>query len=236
MPSRARSITTILFTSILILAGHGTIGYPTLDNYVTDNAGVLTSGEIYDIGLLCLEVYQEKGAEFAVLIVNTTQPDGIDLFAVKTFEENGLGQEGKDNGLLILLSTDEEEWRVEVGYGLEGVLPDSKVGSIGDDHMEPFLAQGDFYNGLLYTTAFLGLEVLDHYEEGEPPEDEGSPYPIPWLPLTTWQLVVVILVFFGVLVITKGRSGLWIGGLLHGKGGRKWGGGRSGGGGARGRW
>ena len=210
--------------------------YPELTYYVTDQVNVLTLSDISDIEALCIEVYEAKGAEMAILVVNTTQPDGIDLFTLKTFEENAIGQEGKDNGVLIVLSVSENEWRIEVGYGLEGVLPDAKVGSIADDHLEPFLAQGDSYSGLLYTTAFLGREILDYYEEGEPPEDEGPNYPIPWLPLTFWQLLLAFLVFGAVLMLTKGYTGLWLGGLMSGSGGKRWSGGRSGGGGARGRW
>ena len=211
--------------------------YPTLEYYVTDRVGVLTLQDVFDIQAVCQEVYEAKGAEFAVLIVNTTQPDGIDRYALRTFEENELGQEGKDNGLLMVLSTDEQEWRIEVGYGLEGVLPDSLVGSIADDHLEPFLAEGDYYSGILYTLAFLGEQVLDNYHEGRPPKDKDpSPYPISWLPLTWGQLILVVLVCVAVVVLTKGRAWLWIGGLMSGSGRRRWGGGRSGGGGARGRW
>jgi uncharacterized protein len=227
----------LLATGLLVPGTSQVFGYPELEHYVTDKSGVLTLGEVLDIELLCVEVWEAKGAEFAILVVNSTQPDGIDLYTLKTFEDNGLGQKGKDNGLLIVLATDEQDWRIEVGYGLEGALPDSKVGAIADDHMEPFLAQGDYYSGLLYTTAFLGREVLDNYDEGKPPKDKDrSPYPIPWLPLTSWQLIITGVVFVGIMLLTGGRAMIWIGSLMYGKGGRKWGGGRSGGGGARGRW
>jgi len=209
--------------------------YPTLKYWVTDNANVLLIGEELDIEALCVEVFEEKGAEIAVLTVNTTAPDDISMYALRTFEKSALGQEGKDDGLLVMVSTDDRGWRIEVGYGLEGVLPDSMVGSIADTYLVPDLERGDYYSGLLYTVAFLGRQILDHYEEGESTEEDGDPYPISWLPLTWGQLILVIVVFVAIALLTGGR-GLWLGGLFSGSGGRRWGGGRSGGGGARGRW
>jgi uncharacterized protein len=170
-----------------------------------------------------------------VVAVSLKNPDEISMFAVRTFEKNQLGQEGKDDGLLVMVATDDRSWRIEVGYGLEGVLPDILVAQIAKDYLVPDLERGDYYTGLLYTVAFLGREILDHYEEGEPPEDDGDPYPISWLPLTWGQLILVVVIFLVVALLTGGR-GLWLGGLLYGSGGRRWGGGRSGGGGARGKW
>jgi uncharacterized protein len=209
--------------------------YPTLKYWVTDNANVLLMAEELDIETLCIEVFEEKGAEIAVLTVNTTAPDDISMYAFRTFEKNSLGQEGKDDGVLIMVSTDDRSWRIEVGYGLEGVLPDILVWQIANDYLIPELDEGDYYEGLLYTVAFLGREILDNYQEGKPPKDDGDPYPISWLPLTWGQLILVVVIFLAISIFTGGR-GLWLGGLFYGSGGRRWGGGRSGGGGARGKW
>lgn len=220
---------------LLLLLPLGSIsGYPVLEYYVTDEVGVLTTYDIIDIEDICVEAYNEKGVEMAVLIVNTTQPDGIDLFAVKTFEVSGIGQKDRDNGLLLVISVSENLWRIEVGYGLEGVLPDVLVNRIAEDHLVPFLAEGDYYNGIIYTLAFLGREILDKYE-GEPSKDDGPWYPIPFIPLKWWQLLIAFIVLFWIFVLTGGRIFLWIGGSFGGgKGG--FGGGRSGGGGAKGRF
>ncbi|NIP37021.1 MAG: YgcG family protein, partial [Thermoplasmata archaeon] len=70
----------------------------------------------------------------------------------------------KDDGVLVMLATDDREWRIEVGYGLEGVLPDILVNQIAEKYLVPDLERGDYYTGLLYTVAFLGREILDNYE------------------------------------------------------------------------
>ena len=219
-------------------------GYPKLEYYVTDRAGVLLLSEVQDIEDLCVEVYSKRGAEMAILIVNTTAPDDIVTYGVKTFEANALGQKGKDNGLLMVIATDTRQWRVEVGYGLEGVLPDALVGHIADTYLVPYLNLSDFYDGILYTTAFLGQEIITNYTAGSPPKqaDAGRDYPISWLPCTAWQLVVIVIVFVGLVGVTRGRILWWLPLLLGGGrgggggGGRSWGGGRSGGGGAGGKY
>ena len=114
-----RLLLLIIFFALLAPASAAQ-DYPDLEYYVTDQADVLTLGEELAIEELCVIVYEECGAEIAVLVMNTTQPEEINIFATRTFQQNGLGQEGEDNGLLLLLTTDDGLWRIEVGYGLEG--------------------------------------------------------------------------------------------------------------------
>ena len=206
--------------------------YPELEDYVTDLAHALYDFEEEDIGNLCDTVYWECGAEIAVLVVNTTYPSDINTYATRTFQDNGLGQGGKDNGLLILVVTDTSEWRVEVGYGLESVLPDALVGNYSETYLEPPMAYGDYSTGIYDLVNNLGGEILENYE-GEPPK---NPYPISFIPLTFWQLVIVVTIMVFLIVITKGRIFFFLPYLIGKGGGKNWGGGRSGGGGAGGRW
>jgi len=226
---------------LLTVPCHALGDYPKLEFYVTDQVGILLEQEIYDIEDVPAEVYSRTGAEMAVLIVNTTQPDGIDLFAVKTFEKTGLGQKGKDDGVLILISYSENEWRVEIGYGLEGILPDSRVGRIAREHLVPYLNQSMYYEGIYNFTLTLGQIIVDEYD-GKPPEKKDPWYPIPCLPLLWWQLLILIAIVVVLMVVTKGRGLFWIlwilsfGRFRGGGGGGGFGGGRSGGGGASGRF
>jgi uncharacterized protein len=210
--------------------------YPKLQYYVTDLAGALTLEEERAIEELCVIVYESCGAEIAVLVVNTTRPDDINIFATRTFQQNGLGQEGEDNGLLVLVATEDRLWRIEVGYGFEGALPDAKVGDLATTYLVPSLEQGAFYTGIYEVVDHLGGEIIINYD-GNSPHDDTSPYPISWIPLTLWQLFVVGAVIVALAVLTRGRiillSLLFLGG---GRGKKRWGGGRTGGGGARGGW
>ncbi len=220
--------------AVLVLSApmaNGQEAYPVLEYYVTDLTGsALYSFEVTDIGALCEYVYEQVGAQIAILVVNTTYPDEINLYATKTFQQNELGQEGKDNGLLIVVATDEKLWRVEVGYGLEGVLPDSRVGSLVEEYLLPPMEYGDYGTGLYDLVNNMGGIILEEYE-GEPGK---SRYPISFIPLTTnqWFLAIAVMVFLA--IITKGRIIMFIPWLFSG--GKIGGGGRSGGGGAGGKW
>jgi len=239
---RALLVALLLATVVLDPPPVAATDYPTLQHWVTDQVGVINQSDGADLEVICVDVNREKGVEMVVLIVNTTQPDGIDVYALSTFDKNQLGQAGRDNGLLIVISVNEHQWRIEVGSGLEPVLPNSLVSSITDDHLVPYLNQGDYFDGLLYTMIDLGQEIMDHYDV-KPSSDGGGRYPIGWLPCTTWELVLLALLI-ALVVGTKGRIISWLpsrlmkrGGSGEGKGSSKGGGrskgrGRSGGEGA----
>ncbi len=206
--------------------------YPELEDYVTDLAHALDDFEEKDIADLCDTVYWECGAEIAVLVVNTTYPSDINTYATRTFQDNGLGQEGKDNGLLILVVTDTSEWRVEVGYGLEAVLPDARVANFTETYLVPCMEEDLYGTGICDLVNNMGGAIQEEYD-GEPPKD---PHPIPFIPLTFWQLVIVVVIIAFLTVITRGRIFFFLPYLIGKGGGKNWGGGRTGGGGAGGRW
>ena len=200
---------------------------PAVSLYVNDLAspGALLSFEEDKLDSLCYEIDYRTSAEVAILVVNTTLPMGIDEFAFRTFEQNVIGKEGKDNGILIIVTTDEGAWRIEVGYGLEGLLPDSKVARFARDYLEPGIAAFDYYQGLYDVTFELGNEILNSGEG----TSGGNPQP--WI--YDWRGIAVgFVVLMVVGVVTRGRVFLWVGNVLK-RGG--FGGGRSGGGGASGR-
>jgi uncharacterized protein len=223
--------------AVLVLtftAGAGVVraqDIPTIYLYVNDltNPGALLSNEISSIENLCVQVDQITSAEIAILLVNTTDPWALDAFALKTFEANGIGKKGRDNGVLLVISTDARAWRFEVGYGLEGALPDSFVGRVGLDNLTPALQAGDFYTGIYDATWAVGNRIVEKY-------DAGAANPQPNLIVFDWRaFAIIVAVFIGVAIVTRGRSLLWVGALfrLFRRGG--FGGGRSGGGGASGR-
>lgn len=201
---------------------------PEIFLYVNDFVGVLTYDEIGTLDEICYELDQVTSDEVAIVIVNTTQPEGIDIFAALMFSEAGIGKEDKLNGVLILVSTEEEMWRIEVGYGLEGILNDAKVGTIGRENLEPYLAVGDYYPGIFYTLAAIVEELTS-----DPDRINEDGYDVELLRIDYWQLALAIGIVVVIGVATRGRIFLWIGSILT-RG--KFGGGRSGGGGAKGRF
>jgi uncharacterized protein len=218
---------SVLLVLVVVAASGGSSAQeiPTVYLYVNDLAspGVLLYDEEDSLTGLCFEIDDRTTAEVAILIVNTTLPYGIDTFAVEAFAQNAIGKAGKDNGVLVLVSVDERQWRIEVGYGLEGILNDAKVGRFGDDYLSPALVTEDYYGGLWDVTYAIGTEILNDYDPGE---SSGTPK----LWILDWWMVVLLVALIALAIVTRGRFLLFLPNLWK-RGG--FGGGRSGGGGAK---
>jgi len=174
--------------------------HPIIEFYVTDQVGVLSIGEIDAIEQSCKKVYIEKSPEMAVVIVNNTEPEGIKNWTANTLKVNALGQPGKNNALLLVISIAENEWWIEVESGLKGFLTDEKIANITDEFLVPHLAEGDYYLGIFETIDALGQEILKNYYD--PSLEDTSDRPIEGLVCTTSQLifgVIVVLVFVLIL-------------------------------------
>src|SRR6187455_1810745 len=117
--------------------------------WVTDMPGRLSPDTVARLNATIGEFERTNGAEMAVVVIRSLGGLSIDEAAVKLFELWGIGKKSKDNGLLVLWSTDDRRVRVEVGYGLEGTLPDGKVGAILDTYVIPKFKAGDFDQGIL---------------------------------------------------------------------------------------
>src|SRR6185436_2802633 len=116
---------------------------------VTDMSGTLRADTIAQLNATISDVERTTGVEMAVAVIKSLDGLSIEEAAVKLFELWGIGKKAQDNGLLLLWSTSERRVRVEVGYGLEGVLPDGKVGEILDAYVIPKFKSGEFDEGLL---------------------------------------------------------------------------------------
>jgi uncharacterized protein len=116
--------------------------------WVTDTPGILRADTIAGLNAAIGDFERTNGAEMAVVVIRSLDGLSIEEAAVKLFELWKIGKANKDNGLLLLWSTGDRRVRVEVGYGLEGVLPDSKVGRILDTYVIPKFKSGEFDEGL----------------------------------------------------------------------------------------
>ena len=121
---------------------------PTLQKYVNDNAGVLSSSDIARINTLAAEIEDNTTVQIAVLTVNSTEPMTIEQYAVEVFEKAGIGYEDKDNGLLMVVAINDRRWRLEVGYGLEPVITDLTASLIGRTYMTPAFQEGRYGDGI----------------------------------------------------------------------------------------
>lgn len=124
--------------------------------WVTDMADILSPTTEARLNQIVSELEVKNGAEFAIVTVPQTNPDSTPKeFATGLFNTWKIGKKDRDNGLLLLISRGDRRIEIETGYGLEGVLPDAKVGQIIDRDMKPKFKQGDFDRGTL-----AGIQAL----------------------------------------------------------------------------
>ena len=129
----------LAFIFVIILAAGFAIAadIPYLTGRVTDNAQII-SPETQKALTSRLKVHEERTTnQIAVLTIQTLGGESIEEYAVAVFKEWKLGQKGKDNGILLIVSPGDRRMRIEVGYGLEGIMPDSVAGSIIRDVLTP---------------------------------------------------------------------------------------------------
>jgi len=136
---------------------------PALTARVTDLTGTLTAGQQAELEQKLTAFEQRKGAQVALLIVATTRPEAIEQYSIRVVEAWRLGREASDDGVLLLVALQDRELRIEVGYGLEGVLPDAIARRIIDETIKPLFRQRDIFSGVS-----AGLSRIMQVVDGEP--------------------------------------------------------------------
>ena len=168
---------------------------PRLEARVTDLTGTLTAGEKSDLQQQLANFEARKGAQIAVLVVATTQPEDIAQYSIRVVDAWKLGRSKTDDGVLVLLAKDDHTTRIEVGRGLEGALTDATSNRIIDETMKPLFRQGQFYAGLSAGVAQI-IKVVDG--EALPPPDSD------WKKGTTGDLGHFLpVLFFGFMVASS---------------------------------
>jgi len=133
--------------------------FPDYVGYVNDFANVIPSSYEEQITRICRELEQKTTAQIADVTITSLEDNYIEDYAVRLFEKWGIGKKGKDNGVLILNAIKEREIRIEIGYGIEGIIPDGLAGEIRNQYLIPNLAKGDFGKGHLYTVAAIAKQI-----------------------------------------------------------------------------
>lgn len=168
---------------------------PAPQGYVSDYAEILSSAMRQQLTALLAELQQKTTAQIAVLTVKTTQPLDEFQYAEKVFTSWGIGQKGKDNGALFLVAAEDRRVRIMTGYGLEGILPDGKVGAILDEFVIPEFRAGRFDEGVykgVWAVALVIAKDAGVQLTGEAPID------IERLPdgISPISLVIALIVIF----------------------------------------
>src|ERR1700730_13148178 len=142
--SRWLAVVLLIFAPSVVLTAESVSSLPAPTRYVNDCAGVLSQSSKYSLENLCTQVERQAHAQIAVVTIKTLDNDQpIDEFATALEEKWKVGKKGTDRGVLMLVVMNPRKYRIEVGYGLEGILNEDEVGDIGRS-MVPSLSQGDY--------------------------------------------------------------------------------------------
>lgn len=167
-----RTAQALLLTLMAVMPVLSGIPVPALRGRVTDDANILSAATKDHISAL-LKAHEDRTTnQVAVLTVTTLDGEAIEEFVTRVFGKWRLGLKKKDNGVLIIVAVKNRRMRIEVGYGLEGVLTDLKAGRIIDTIMAPRFKAGDFDGGV--TAGVLAVIALLEDKDAQLPVDTGG--------------------------------------------------------------
>jgi len=213
-----------------------------LNKYANDYTKTLSNDQINHLNS-GLRIFDDSTSNQVVfLMINTLDGYPIEMYTHETAKKNGIGTKENDNGILFFVAKNDRKMRIEVGYGLEGALPDALASSIIRNDVTPYFRKGQYYNGALAGLNGILAATRGEYK-GSPESDNGNKFPIV-------PILFIIFILFS-LFRRKGRGGrgggmIYYGGGLGGRssggfssggfGGFSGGSGSFGGGGASGSW
>ena len=209
MPLPALLLSCLLWLPALLLAADGDVQpVPALTAPVTDLADLLPAPDEARLNARLSAFAQEKGSQVAVLIVATTQPEDIFSYSFRVAEAWQLGRKGIDDGVLLVVAAQDRKTHLQVGYGLEGAIPDARAKQILQDIIRPHFKTRDFSGGVI-----AGAEAVITLINGE-----ALPAPSRQDRSESRQNPMVIAIFIGIIAgfFLRAIFGRLIGGLSGG--------------------
>lgn len=172
MSQLARTFASGFFLLLCALSAWAQVAVPELSRRVTDLTATLDAGQVATLEGKLAAFEAQQGSQIAVLIVPTTQPEDIAQFGIRVAEQWKIGREKIDDGVILIVARDDRTLRLEVGYGLEGAIPDAVAKRVIAETITPHFRAGDFYGGI-----DAGMQQLMRLIEGEqlpPPGAAGT--------------------------------------------------------------
>ncbi|MBW8329994.1 MAG: YgcG family protein [Thiobacillus sp.] len=149
--------------AIFALSAWAQVAVPELARRVTDTTTTLNADQVSTLESRLAAFEAQKGSQIAVLIVPTTQPEDIAQFGIRVADKWKIGREKIDDGVILIVAKDDRALRLEVGYGLEGAIPDAIAKRVIAETITPHFKAGDYYGGI-----DAGVQQLMRLIEGEP--------------------------------------------------------------------
>lgn len=195
----------LVFSLFFAAAACFGLGVPELTGRVNDNAKLMSSKEKQEAEDYLASVEKKNGTQIFILTVKSLQGENLEEYANKVFEKWGIGQKGEDNGVLLLVAYNERDVRLEVGYGLEGTLTDTKCGLVLRKVIIPEFKEGDYGEGILKGVKAVGgivagdVEVEESLKASDESDVEDG-----------FFAAIIILVWFMIIFASiLSRYGIW---------------------------
>ena len=203
--------------------------YPELKSYATDLTGRLSTSQISQLNNDLKRFDEATTSQIVFLMINSLDGYPIEMYANELAQKNKIGTKGNDNGILFIVSINDRKMRIEVGYGLEGALPDALASSILRNEVKPYFKRDMYFEGvrsglIAISKATVGEYTRDQKEEDEEESGKG---------ISGYFFLIILFLIFRLFSGKRGGgigSAILLGGMLGGMGGRSRGGGFGGGG------
>ena len=247
MRFRLSRLAVLLFFCLPICASADIKIPPAPSRWATDTAGFLSPQTVAELDSQLEAFERSTGRQVLLYIGKTTEGYPIEDFAAKAFSSWKVGRKSLDDGLVLFIMADDRKIRIEVGYGLESIVPDAIASRVINDILVPGIRAGE--NNRAVTEAVAGLLQTISGRPFSPVAEKDDPEARPRGKSTvSTVLIVIAIIFFLFLFITHPSLAFWLlfnilsggrgggGSWGGGRGGFSGGGGRSGGGGASGGW
>jgi len=242
-----KKIFLLFFIPLLIAKAQ--VEHPVLKHYANDYTSTLSNSELYTLNSTLKSFDDSTSNQLVFLMIRSLDGYPLETYTYELATKNKIGSAKNNNGVLFFVAKDDKQMRIEVGYGLEGALPDALASSILRNEVRPYFKRGDYYSGVTSgLSAIMSATRGEYTNDKKESDDEGVGFPF------------IYIILFIIFIILSGRGGKggrgggilpWLilssmgsgrssrggwGGGSGGFGGFSGGGGSFGGGGSSGSW
>ncbi|MFM2357904.1 MAG: hypothetical protein RJA61_641 [Candidatus Parcubacteria bacterium] len=203
-------ISSVLVFAPLFLLAYVSPGSP--QGFVNDYANLLAVEEKTELESVLTQFEKDSSNEISVVTIKSLQGDTIENYAEKLFQEWGIGKAKDDNGVLLLIALEDREMRIEVGYGLEGALPDATASSIIRNTLTPAFQEENYYEGISSAVVEMISATKGEYTPVSSSIDYES------IPIEFFGFLIFVVPMWFASILGRSKS-WWAGGVIGGVGG-----------------